>query len=737
MRMPPPFACAIALAAVIATCGSPPRSVPEGARPDDRADDRIVGIIGGPIARTEIGHGAPLHARDTTVWLWSERPLVPGQRVAAIGRLRTPRGMLAPGATDRAVLVASRGAQWELTARHIEILGDDDAATSAVWRWADRVQRAWAARVPGDDAASAALRGIVTGDRAGVSDALDQRWRAIGIYHVLSVSGLHLAVVAGLAFLLLSKLVAASPWGGRVPPARWAAPVALALALAYTLVTGAQLATVRALVVVAAVLVARMLDRPVRLVDALGLAAIAILVWRPQDLFDPSFQLSFTAALVLARRPRAPRWDEPSRLRRAVRWLARGVATSAWVALATAPITALHFQEVAVGGVVGNLVLTPLVELIALPLGLAGVVLGDLGTPLVAGATWMVRIVDVLAKQLATVTPVGTVAIGSAHVMAVLVALAIGLAARARHTRLDALGWVVLCATWTLARTPPPLGALRVTFLDVGQGDAALVELPDGAVWLVDAGGLPNAPSLAAATAPGTTIARTLAVYGHAAIDLAIVSHPHPDHYLGLARLADAIPIRELWLADTTPSAAALPSLAAIADALAARGTRLVRPQLGALQRAGVELAVWAPRYRPSAEAGEQLAPDPVRSVNDNSLVVTVRYAGRTLLFAGDLEAEGEEQLVAAGIGAVDVVKVAHHGSRTSSSPAFVAATRPEVAVISCGVANAFGLPSPEVVARWRAAGARVERTDLSGTITVTVGADGELEVARFALAKP
>ena len=123
---------------------------------------------------------------------------------------------------------------------------------------------------------------------------------------MLSVSGLHLAVVAGLAFALLRRLVAASPLGGRSRPARWAAPIALALAIIYTAVTGAQLATLRSLAVVAIVLVGQMLDRPVRLVDALGAAAIAILVWRPADLFDPSFQLSFVAALTLALLPRKP-----------------------------------------------------------------------------------------------------------------------------------------------------------------------------------------------------------------------------------------------------------------------------------------------------------------------------------------------------------------------------------------------------------------------------------------------
>jgi competence protein ComEC len=112
---------------------------------------------------------------------------------------------------------------------------------------------------------------------------------------------------------------------------------------------------------------------------------------------------------------------------------------------------------------------------------------------------------------------------------------------------------------------------------------------------------------------------------------------------------------------------------------------------------------------------------------------VSIRYGGRTILFAGDIEAEGEEALVAAGLPHVDVVKVPHHGSPTSSTSGFVAATAPEVAVVSCGLGNAFGFPSEEVLTRWRAAGARVQRTDLDGAVTVTVGISGALEVSRFA----
>ena len=115
-------------------------------------------------------------------------------------------------------------------------------------------------------------------------------------------------------------------------------------------------------------------------------------------------------------------------------------------------------------------------------------------------------------------------------------------------------------------------------------------------------------------------------------------------------------------------------------------------------------------------------------TVNDNSLVVELAYRGRTILFTGDIEAEGEQSLVAAGVGHVDVVKVPHHGSPTSSSHA----TRPSVAVISCGAGNHFHFPSPAVVARWQAAGTDVARTDTDGAITVTIGDDGELAVERF-----
>lgn len=696
---------------------------------DDRIVDRIVGRVVGPVIATPHGTGALVELDDDAppTWVWASEPLQPGERIEATGYLASPRGPRGPGLVDPADAARARGAERELSARTIRRLDDAPGVVDRAWRWAAATQRAWASAIDdagGSAAGRAALRGIAAGDRSAVPPELDQRWRDVGIYHVLSVSGLHLAVVAGLLYALLRRAWAASPWGGRIRPARWAAPPAFALALAYTAITGAQLATLRALIVVGVMFAGAMLERPARLVDALAVAAIAILIWRPADLFDPAFQLSFAAALTLALRQGQAR-------RPGVRgWLVHQIATSAWISLVTAPITAFHFHQVSAGGVIGNVILTPLVELVALPLSLAGLALG-VDAPIAVGAS-VVGAVDALAGPLSEVSPVGSVALASPLLLAGLVALSLALAAR-RLPRLPA--WIALCLAWSLGRLPPPPSALRVTFVDVGQGDAAVVELPDGEVLLIDAGGFANARDPELAARPGRTLTRVLAAYGHDRIDLAIVSHPHPDHFLGLGGLG--VPIDELWFAPE-PEASTTTPFRTLADQLAARGTRLGQPALGLARRhAGVELIALAPHYQPSPGGVVALAADPVRTVNDNSLVIALRFAGRTILFTGDIEAEGErdviDQLAAAGLSRVDVVKVAHHGSPTSSSQGFVAATRPALAVISCGRGNAFRFPAPAVVARWRQIGAEVARTDLEGSIAVVVGADGQLVVERFA----
>ncbi|MBE7448267.1 MAG: ComEC/Rec2 family competence protein [Kofleriaceae bacterium] len=448
----------------------------------------------------------------------------------------------------------------------------------------------------------------------------------------------------------------------------------------------------------------------------------------------------------------------PRRRRRLARQSC-ALGTSAAVTAATAPITAWHFHEVSFGGVLGNLVATPLVELVVIPLGLAGMALAALVPPVggvvidvsVALAGVGARLVAALGActpSLAVPPPSPLELVACAALYAAWAGARTGWLPARRAALLAAVAGLGLAGAWAAHdRGRVASDDLRVTFLDVGQGDAAVIELPGGEVWVVDAGGAPGALGDLRATArPGEVVARYLRTRRIARVDVAVVSHPHPDHYLGLVALAARVPVARLWSAAEEPPLAAVdpaaprerprprsgadPGFAAIAAWLEATGTVHDHPALGAHRRGDVTIRVLAPVHDPGGGPALHAAADPVRSLNDNSLVLVIERAGRCVLFTGDLEAEGEADLVAAGIGACDVVKVAHHGSPTSSTPAFVAATRPALAVMSLGRANRFGFPGPEVVTRWQAAGARVLRTDQVGAVTVTIDRAGALVVS-------
>jgi competence protein ComEC len=230
-------------------------------------------------------------------------------------------------------------------------------------------------------------------------------------------------------------------------------------------------------------------------------------------------------------------------------------------------------------------------------------------------------------------------------------------------------------------------GLLEVVFLSVGQGDSTLLRLPDGAAVLVDGGGDPSGRG-----DPGRRdVLPILRDAGVRRLWLAALSHPHPDHLSGLVSVASELPVEQLA---TGPLPAELPLPVA-------REHRVLRSG-DLLERAGVRFRALGPP--PGAEAWSE---------NDASLVLRVEHGRVAILLLGDVEQEGEAALLAGGAPlAAQVVKVPHHGSRTSSSSDLVAATRPQVAVISLGRRNRFDFPAPEVVARWEAAGARVLRTD-------------------------
>ena len=712
--------------------------LPPGAVADDAVADTLGGIVRGPVddsngRRRFVVDVAPGRARVLVTAAGSPMPTVlPGDRVRVQGRVLSPRGYRVPGAVDMRSMLASHGAELSLACDASDVIIEQRGAELSAWRPATRGQRALSQVIGargGDPAGNAVVRAMVAGDRGALDDDVVTAFRDAGVSHVLAVSGLHLAIVALFVFAAVRRAWAA--WPGlcmRVDAGRAAALVAAPAAIIYT-------------------------------ADAVAAAALLLIAARPSVVWDPSFQLSFaaTATLALALTSRRRAHDDAvgwrKWARRAGRALVASLVVSVWAAAATAPFTALTFHSVAIVGPLANLVVVPVTELIVLPFALLGALLTPLSTML-GGA--LIDVAVFAAARMVDASTLMGAAVPPTHVwppttfelvcMGLAWSAAIG-AARGLWTVRRAVAICACACAAVIAScliTGPIARAarteLRVTFLDVGQGDAAVVEVPGGETWLIDSGGLPFVPDAAelgptraqrVAEGPGEyAVARFLAVRRISNLDVVVISHPHPDHFMGLRAVARAVHIEQVWIARHDSDQGLGPELTAVLEELAANGTRIVTPELGvARTSSGVSLRVLGPQFDGSAAAV-----DPVMTVNDNSLVVRIERAGRRVLFTGDIELEGEERLVDRFGDELqaDVVKAPHHGSPTSSSSGFVAASAPELVVISLGVANRFGFPALEVVERWRGAGARVLRTDESGAVTVVIGAGGELSVTTF-----
>jgi competence protein ComEC len=261
---------------------------------------------------------------------------------------------------------------------------------------------------------------------------------------------------------------------------------------------------------------------------------------------------------------------------------------------------------------------------------------------------------------------------------------------------------------------------LSVTFLDVGQGDAALIEGPRGQVMLIDGGGAVDPRSR---FDPGARVIEpVLRRKTIDRIDVMVLSHPHPDHLNGLLRLLERFEVKALWSSGDHGNN---PAYARLLQLARRRGTPVSRPRPGPL--GGLTIQPLHPFV------GTEIGPPPGLGVNDASLVLRVGFAGRWLLLSGDIEEQGEAELVGGasltGQLASDLLKVPHHGSRTSSGEALLDAVRPTLAVASLAAGNRHRFPHPEVLARYQRRQVPLLRTDLAGAVQWRVEADGALRV--------
>jgi len=584
-------------------------------------------------------------------------------------------------------------------------------------------------------------RALLLGERYAISVQLREMLYNAGIGHILAISGLHIGLVVGFGFLAFHFILVRIPsltgrWGARPLAALAAFPAAIA----YGLLTGMALPALRATLMLGVLTLALVIQREKNLLNSLLLAALFILACYPEALFTASFQLSFigVASLVCilpilpVPSPLQYQHGQDEKWRRIGRRFYQFICGSLILSLFTAPVVLYHFHRLTPLGLVTNLLAVPLVGFLVLPAGLLALCSLPISTLLAGfvltlGALGLNLLVTVAVKIASL--PWAALWPGSPKAWQVGLTYALLLVPFARITRwrraaVIVVGCLLLVASWM---TPNHLfsaqSLLRVTYLDVGQGNSAVVEFPGHGVMLIDGGGFHGGSF----DVGQHVVAPYLWHRRFHRLEAMVLSHAHPDHFRGLNFIASHFSVRQFWN-NKLPNGQ--PDFVHLMNKLAKKNVACLGPQeLSSLQNIqGVEIQLLHP---PPHFSPEPKIPS-ARDLNNRSLVLRLNYKNISLLFPGDIEKETEYRLINQPfLEPVDVLLVPHHGSRTSSSLGFLHRLKPQIAVFSVGFDNPFRLPSGQVLKRYRDLGVKIYRTDHHGAITIST--DGEkIEVDTF-----
>ena len=712
------------------------------------------------------------HAAEATEEDALDQPVTPplydyGERLRVVAKLRPPTNYRNPGNMDYVSWLRGQGVSVLGSAKftNINVLPGLGGSLIERVRWRIRrsalqhMQQLWPAPWAG------LFQAMVLGERGLVNHEQRLEFQRSGTFHLLVVSGMNVAVFAVFLLWLMRRM--------RLP-AEWAMLTTILITCGYAWLTELGAPILRSVLMIAAYQFAALLNRDRAPLNTVALAALVLLAWEPSQLFDASFQLTFLAVLTIAgigvplfARTTGPLrqalvevddtgrdltlepWQAQWRLdvralaeslgrivgRRPARWL---ISSALLISIAIFELALLsllmqislmlptvsYFHRVNPRAVWANMAVLPLTAWL-MPTAMLAVTFSYISHWLALPFAWAARMS--LSGILWAVHGSGgshlhdlRVAMPDWRVVAVLViSYLLALLLARRHRILASLSVVVLAASaWMLYAHPRPFayrpGAVEITAVDVGQGDCFLLVSPQGHALLMDSGGLIG-PHHGDLDVGEDVVSPYLWQRGLQRLDAAAFSHSHADHLGGMAAILRNFHPGELWHSEGDPSRE-VAALGAEARQLEVRDVQRHAGEKFVWEGVGVEV-LWPP-------AGYVVTP---RGQDDSSMVLRLSYEGRSVLLVGDIHRRTELAITDAAHGQLhaDLLKVPHHGSNTSTSDELLDAVRPEYAVISVGVRNAFRHPRREVLERLGEHHAHVYRTDLLGPVTFYLDAAG------------
>lgn len=699
-----------------------PEAVPHGQRfrlRPDRIEVNGQEMLAGPgswqlFAATKAGATKETE-REKAKEAIHEMP-APGSLCRLQLRLKRPHGVANPGGFDYDAWLLSENVTATGSVKFMQC--------QPAWRnGADGLRwhlRALFQRRFGGDAEAGVVLALITGDRALVTDELWQRYVDTGVVHLMAISGLHITLLAALAGLLILQVLRRFPRLALYCPLRKPAFAGgFIIAALYSLLAGFSVPTERTLIMLAVVLLAYWRERHLPPLHILLLALLAVLLWSPLAVHAAGFWLSFGAVAVLMlgghRLSSLPRWRQALHLQLAM-------------SLLLLPLTVWFFDRASLVSPLANLLAVPVVTFIVVPLGLAGLLVWLLGGQIPGGDAWsetlagffwqlavqVMRVLDALLEQFQQ-WPQAVLGIsldGMGALLCLCLALFCCVQPVQRHWR-----WLAPVFLLPLFWPAPAVmsGQLRVVVLDVGQGLSVLLQTEKHQM-LYDTG-----PVLGESSDAGQRyVVPALQHLGIHRLDMLLLSHADNDHTGGATSVLAAMPVRR--------------GLGALPPAWPEGGARPPWQPCHAGQHWSWDGWRFELLYPDAAEAAD------ADKDNNRSCVLRVSRGRQAVLLPGDLEQRGESRLlerIAAGTLSSTVLVLGHHGSRNASSPAWLAAVLPSVALASAGYRNAFHHPSPALQERLRQAGIPWWNTAASGALMVRMTGEGRPQLQTFRQVSP